>query len=227
MPEIDYQKWLKMDSLKVWQGIYLLLGTEPDTAEFVFERQTIYRDCEFMEKFERLADLAYASIKRGTLKILHSHREGVLFYDLIPSVFLHWAKKKEIDIPGCLLPILEEIAINKANADAIESVMITEIEETSLCTDTKPKLGAIVEETCSSALLEVIKDIFLTSTKITNKQMWQCLRKLGNQKHPIIQRVTSWSDRYACIGWISQNDNEQKMTKKRFSNYMSELRNPK
>jgi hypothetical protein len=97
MVEINYQKWLKIDLLVLWQGIYLLLGEEPDTAEFLFDKPTLHRDAVFIKQFEDIADQACASIKRGTLST-YIYRKELLFCEIVPEIFFTWAKKKDFQI---------------------------------------------------------------------------------------------------------------------------------
>ena len=75
-----------------------------------------------------------------------------------------------------------------------------------------------------SGLQNRIKKLFKQNSSIKNKDMWDKLKEEVSNLG-LIRKVTFWADYDAYIVWVSQNEIEQKMTKKSFINVMSRLRN--
>ncbi|WP_347251495.1 hypothetical protein [Legionella sp.] len=201
MTEINYQKWAKIDLLELWQGIYLLLGEEPNTAEFLFDRPTIHREAIFMRQFEDIADQACASIKRGTLKT-HIYRKELLRCEIVPEIFFTWAMNKGFQFDDSFLHLVQ-------STDQTLS-------------DDKVSSNAKRQQR-SHGLRELIKEIFYKNQSISNKEMWKKLQQKANDSD-LIQEVTSWSAHNAHIAWISQYGSERRMEKKTFITFMSVLR---
>ena len=107
MPHIEanYDKWLKLDLWKIWEGISILLGREPDQLHFLEREQAKYTDGEFWQAFNEIATMAERSISAGTLKVSFSP-PNYLFRRLSPIVFLKWTINKQIKIPEPLMNLL-------------------------------------------------------------------------------------------------------------------------
>ncbi|AOU26017.1 TPA: hypothetical protein P5J75_001958 [Legionella pneumophila] len=95
MNKIDINKWIKKDLWVLWEGIFLLLGVEPDRSRFLRNEQDRYGAPGFWNKFDEIADIAKASINRNLLRVF-SRPPNLLFCEIIPSTFLEWAQKKEL-----------------------------------------------------------------------------------------------------------------------------------
>lgn len=95
MNKIDVSKWIKKDLWVLWEGIFLLLEVEPDKSRFLRNEQDRYGAPRFWNKFDEIADMAKASIDRDLLSVF-SCPPNFLFCEVIPSIFLEWAQKKEL-----------------------------------------------------------------------------------------------------------------------------------
>lgn len=95
MNKIDISKWIKKDLWVLWEGIFLLLGAEPDRSRFLKKEQDRYGSPKFWNKFDEIAGIAKASIDRNLLSVF-SWPPNFLFCEIIPSVFLEWAQNKEL-----------------------------------------------------------------------------------------------------------------------------------
>ena len=121
MMSINYSYWLNMELWELHEGIYLLLGREPDLSEFLRREQNRYGDGVFWSKFDQIAEMAKRSIMTGNLKFYSSPPER-LFCKLIPSVFLLWAKNKNLDISdefNCLLNNQEDLSKMKEGTNPL------------------------------------------------------------------------------------------------------------
>jgi len=95
MNQINVDKWAKKDLWTLWEGIFLLLGKEPNLSILLSIVENKYNNSEFSIKFNNLSEIIEASIRRKLLKV-YKREINLLFNHVIPSIFLEWAQEKNL-----------------------------------------------------------------------------------------------------------------------------------
>jgi hypothetical protein len=114
IPPADYETWRKADLWTIERGILLLLNAEgmpsPNTSTGRCnsdDEQRLYDDCM------KIWAIAESSLIAGTLKRIGKSYPHFAS-QILPSVFIDWARSKGYQIPdelssGCLLPQIEPV----------------------------------------------------------------------------------------------------------------------
>lgn len=102
----DYTQWQKIDLWEIQEAICLILGKEPKAHMFLYEKES--RDhSPFWKKFEAIEKMTEASIICGKLET-YTRPPNFLYCRVIPSIFLRWAQRKNLEIPSDLMDLIPE-----------------------------------------------------------------------------------------------------------------------
>lgn len=183
---IDRNKWPKMELLKLWQGIYLLLNKEPDELDLRKKRGSYgnYGDVHFWSKFKEIKDMAEASIKRYTLDV-YIYDSDFLYCELTPKTFFLWAESKGFIVPESLAEVIREkhpLNQDKTDNKYVESGKLSGQSRAEKGDEhwkaIKPKLIEIAKEHKLLTNAHNIAKIALKRNIITEKQLSNTAKKI-------------------------------------------------
>lgn len=173
-------KWQKIELLKLWEGIYLLLHSEPNESELRKKRNSYgdYGNVHFWKEFKEIRKMAEASIKCYTLEV-YTYDSDILYCELIPRTFFSWAHSKGYKVPKSLTGIIEEKSLSPqtdTNNKYIESGKLSGQVRAEKADDNwneiKPKLLEIATKYKNNPIsAHKIATIALTKGIITKQQV--------------------------------------------------------
>jgi len=215
MNQINISKWVKKDLWTIWEGIFLLLGKEPNLSSFFMCQNNEVLRSELPIIFYELAEIVKSAIHLKLLKI-HRRAPNFFFNQINPIIFLEWSQTKIIlneQLNTILLQrneIKEESKFNKNNS----------LSPTKNNDQNKPK-----SIRSPRAWHKKVKAIFEQDKSKKNQEVWKLLSTIADNGDDVIIDVKRWSDTEAHFVWKAPSTKKEiKIAKKTFQSFMSTLK---
>jgi len=229
----DWDFWLIMPKVELWQACALSLNIEPDSiapendgmgGESFFKAEK-FPDSEIWNKFNKRLRLLDAYIREQDECFPHA-MELVTFIRLAMNFPHSWNMPPELVAPVQKLEEQNDVTLTKSLQVAIKKSDKDERRQVNNESSNKPNQN---KQKRVHALHELITRVYKNlSKRNSNREVWNALKNkpeiLDSEIRSEIEHIIQEMDK-DCIYWITRQGKERRMLRETFNNYLSKLRN--